>query len=65
MGGIVTDVDGTMGIILSGLVLSFWVKSPAKLPQPSKKKVNVGRIARKEEEEEEEGRGNGWCGEMI
>jgi hypothetical protein len=24
------------------------VKSPAKLPQPSKKKENVGRIARKE-----------------
>jgi hypothetical protein len=36
------------------------VKSPAKLPQPSKRKENVGRIARKEEEEEGERENGGW-----
>lgn len=46
---------GTIDII----VVSFWMKSPAKLPQPSKRKENVGRIGRKEEEEEKRENG-GW-----
>lgn len=35
------------------------MKSPAKLPQPSKRKENVGRVARKEEEEGKRENG-GW-----